>query len=350
MSNPDDPRRPDERTPDGTEALPVGPDPTAEWSNRGSRPMPDQPTEQFDGARYTSDPYQAYGGVPPAEHPTQAHPTQAYPTEAYPTQAYPPQNGEQPTQAYPTQAYPPQNGEQPTRAYPTQGYPPPAANPTQAYPTYESYQAQQAAYPTQAYPTYDSQQAPNPTQAYQPYEGSGPTPVDEEKKGPGKGVLIAAFTVAGLLLAAVIGFGVALLGSGGTDSSTASAPTTSHAAAPTTPRPTTPPRTTQPEITPPDLSRIPGGVGEAIGAAGAAVGSVKSNDGSTLILDGIGGSQVTVTTDSSTRVIALGARSVADLKTGETVLVQGDRGSDGTVAARVIISTALPDLGRAGGN
>ncbi|MGW5075863.1 DUF5666 domain-containing protein [Rhodococcus sp. NPDC004095] len=344
MSNPDD-----QRTPDGTEALPVDPDPTSEWAQRPVPATPDQPTEQIG---FTADPHQAYGGAA-GESPTQAYPTQAYPTEVHPTQAYP-------TQVHPTQAHP-------TQAYPTPGYPAQAAsNPTQAYPTYDAYQGQPPN-ATQAYPTYDAYQGqpPNATQAYPTYDGyQGQPPIppqsfpapdgaggpDDEKKGPGKGVVIAAVAVAGLLLAAVVGLGAMLLSSGGDTADTASAPTTTRTQPPVTPRPTTPPRTTEPEIEPPDLSRIPGGVGEAIGAAGAAVGSVKSNAGGTLILDGIGGSQVTVTTDASTRVIALGASSVADLKVGETVLVQGDRGADGTVAARVIISTSIPDLGDFGGN
>ena len=345
MSTPDDPRPPAERTPDGTEALPVDPDPTADWSRPESGSMPDRPTERIENPGYTSNPYQAYG-TGPLEHPTQAYPTQAYPTQAYPTQAYAPQGGGYPTQAYPAQP----------------GYPPPVTNPTQAYPTQgagypDPGHPAQPGYPppvtnpTQTYPTYESQYGSGPVPPDQPYGPAGTPPDGEEKKGPGKGVLIAAFTVLALLLAAVVTLGVTLLGSGGTDSTTASAPsTTTRAPLPSTPRPTTPPRTTEPELTPPDLSGIPGGIGEVIGAAGAAVGNVTSNDGSTLILDGIGGSQVTVTTDASTQVIALGVSRVADLRVGETVLVQGEQQADGTVVARTIIGTAIPGLGRSGGN
>ena len=287
MSNTDD-----KRTPDGTEALPVDADPTSDWAPRPNPQTPDQQTERLDPQGYTTDPYEAYGGGP--------------------------------TQSIPTHADPAQN------------------QPTQAYPTYEAYQGQQQN-ATQAYPTGDPRQPYPPEQPYESGEPGG------GKKGPSKGVLVAAVTVAGLLLIAVIGVG-ALLFSGGDDDTTASAPTTTRALPPApTPAPSTP-RSADPEIVPPDLSQIPGGVGEAIGAAGAAIGSVTSNDGTTLILNGIGGSKVTVTTDASTQVIAIGASSVDELDVGETVLVQGDPGPDGTVAARVIISTTIPNLGEFGGN
>jgi hypothetical protein len=306
MSNTDD-----KRTPDGTEALPVDADPTSDWAPRPNPQTPDQQTERLDPQGYTTNPYEAYGGGP---------------TQSIPTHVDPAQN--QPTQAYPTyEAY--QGQQQP--------------NATQAYPTYEAYQGQQQPNATQAYPTGDPRQ-PYPPE--QPYESGQP---GGGKKGPSKGVLVAAVTVAGLLLIAVIGVG-ALLFSGGDDDTTASAPTTTRALPPApTPAPSTP-RSADPEIVPPDLSQIPGGVGEAIGAAGAAIGSVTSNDGTTLILNGIGGSKVTVTTDASTQVIAIGASSVDELDVGETVLVQGDPGPDGTVAARVIISTTIPNLGEFGGN
>ena len=324
MSNTDD-----KRTPDGTEALPVDADPTSDWAPRPNPQTPDQQTERLDPQGYTTDPYEAYGGGPTQSIPTHADPAQNQPTQAYPTyEAYQGQQQPNPTQAYPTyEAY--QGQQQP--------------NATQAYPTYEAYQGQQQPNATQAYPTGDPRQPYPPEQPYESGEPGG------GKKGPSKGVLVAAVTVAGLLLIAVIGVG-ALLFSGGDDDTTASAPTTTRALPPAPiPAPSTP-RSADPEIVPPDLSQIPGGVGEAIGAAGAAIGSVTSNDGTTLILNGIGGSKVTVTTDASTQVIAIGASSVDELDVGETVLVQGDPGPDGTVAARVIISTTIPNLGEFGGN
>ncbi|AQA21138.1 hypothetical protein BTZ20_0880 [Rhodococcus sp. MTM3W5.2] len=168
----------------------------------------------------------------------------------------------------------------------------------------------------------------------------------DQKKGPSKGVLAVALVVAGLLLLAVVGLGIMLIGGGGADSpSSASAPVTS-----TLPRASTaPPRTSEPPATSaPDLSQIPGGVGEAIGAAGAAVGTITSNDGSTLILDGIGGSAVTVATNESTKIISLSGAKVGDLKPGDTVVVQGEKGDDGSVLAKVIVNTTLPDLGNFG--
>lgn len=45
------------------------------------------------------------------------------------------------------------------------------------------------------------------------------------------------------------------------------------------------------------LDQLPGGIGEAIGEAGAAFGTISANDGTTLTLDAIGGSQVMVQTN-----------------------------------------------------
>ncbi|SNX89248.1 DUF5666 domain-containing protein [Rhodococcus sp. OK270] len=335
MNNTDDPRTPQERTGDGTEPFDAGPDPTAEWAPAAEGAAPDQPTEvwargadqptqQFDRSagpvtpEYTTDPHQAYGQVPP-------NATQAYPTY----QGYDPNQPPNATQAYPTY----------------QGYDPnQPPNATQAYPTYQGYDPNQPPNATQAYPTYqgyDPNQPPTP-----PPTGADPYLDGDQKKGPGKGVLAVALVVAGLLLLAVVGLGVMLIGGGGKDSpSSASAPVTS-----TLPRASTaPPRTSLPPATSaPDLSQIPGGVGEAIGAAGAAVGTITSNDGSTLILDGIGGSAVTVVTNGSTKIISLSGAKVGDLKPGDTVVVQGEKGDDGSVLAKVIVNTTLPDLGNFG--
>ncbi|MET4612292.1 hypothetical protein ABIC28_003284 [Rhodococcus sp. PvR044] len=335
MNNTDDPRTPQERTGDGTEPFDAGPDPTAEWAPAAEGAAPDQPTEvwargadqptqQFDRSagpvtpEYTTDPHQAYGQVPP-------NATQAYPTY----QGYDPNQPPNATQAYPTY----------------QGYDPnQPPNATQAYPTYQGYDPNQPPNATQAYPTYqgyDPNQPPTP-----PPTGADPYLDGDQKKGPSKGVLAVALVVAGLLLLAVVGLGVMLIGGGGKDSpSSASAPVTS-----TLPRASTaPPRTSQPPATSaPDLSQIPGGVGEAIGAAGAAVGTITSNDGSTLILDGIGGSAVTVVTNGSTKIISLSGAKVGDLKPGDTVVVQGEKGDDGSVLAKVIVNTTLPDLGNFG--
>ncbi|MFD4183578.1 DUF5666 domain-containing protein [Rhodococcus sp. NPDC058514] len=300
MSNPDDPRTPQERTPDGTEPFEAGPDPTAAWAPTAEGAAADQPTEvwarsadqptqQFDrpvepsAPQYTADPYQAYGQVPP--------------------------------------------------------------NATQAYPTYQGYDPNQPPNATQAYPTYQGYD-PNQPPA-QPPAGASPYLDGGQKKGPGKGVLAVALVVAGLLLAAVVGLGVMLIGGGPDSPSSASGPATSTR---TLPRPTnTPPRTTEPPATTgPDLSQIPGGVGEVIGAAGAAVGTIASNDGSTLILDGIGGSAVTVVTNESTKVISLSGAKVGDLKAGDTVVVQGEKAQDGSVTAKLIVNTTIPDLGNFG--
>ncbi|MEN0137325.1 MAG: hypothetical protein AAGC80_19405, partial [Rhodococcus sp. (in: high G+C Gram-positive bacteria)] len=103
MTNPDDPRTPQERAYDGTESWTTDDsasrardeDPTQAWSR------PDKPTEQF----YTSDPTVAYGQ-------NQPNPTQAYPT-------YDPRFDQQAPPPNATQAYPPYEAQQYQGGYPT---------------------------------------------------------------------------------------------------------------------------------------------------------------------------------------------------------------------------------------
>ena len=283
MTNPDDPRTPQERAYDPAEQAS---DETVRWARPTDDPTrqigpvgaPEQPTEQY----YTADPYQAYGSPPP-------NPTQAFPTydPQYDPQAMPPGA----TQAYPTY-------------YGAGGYPPPGPPPSGEIP-----------------PLGD---APDPK--------------------PGRKIGVWAAVGAGVVLLA-LGLTVGLMLSGGSsDTPTATAPTTSRPVAPPTTSKAPSGETTVPNTTSP-LDSIPGGVGELIGKVGTAMGTISANDGGTLTLDGLGGSTVTVFTTPDTTLVSLTARTIADLKPGESVLVQGDAVENGTITAKLIIGTTLPEFG-----
>lgn len=254
----------------------------------------DQPTEYLG---HTSDPTQAYGAQGTGRawgesgyRPTEALPAGQYPPDPYGTGQYPP--GQYPPDPYATGQYPP--GQYPPGQYPPGQYPP------------EQYG-----------------EAP-------PLDGSG-----GGGKGPNKGVIVGVVAV---LVIALVGLGAWLLIDSRSSSTTAAPAITPRSSAPATT--TTPPPSTAPETTPslPGLDQIPGGVGEALGTQGATVGRIVSNDGTTLVLEAIGGSTVTVTTTPQTRVLALGAGSVADLRTGTSVVVQGSPLENGTITADVIVS------------
>lgn len=288
MTNPEDPRTPQERAYDPAEQQ--ASDETVQWARPadgptqqmgpvGTRP-PEQPTEQY----YTADPYQAYGGQVP-------DPTQAFPT-------YDPRFDPQATPPNPTQAYP--------TYYGAGGYPPPPGPPP-----------------------------------------SGELPASENGPGrpPGRKVGLWVAVGAGVVLLA-LGLIVGLVLSGNdSDTPTASAPTTSRALTPPTTDAPAPGRTTPAPGTTSPLDNVPGGVGDLIGKAGTAMGTITANDGGTLTLDGLGGSKITVLTTPDTSLVSLTARTIADLKPGESVLVQGDKVENGTVTAKLIIGTTLPDFG-----
>lgn len=282
MTNPDDPRTPQERAYDPAEQAS---DETVQWARPADGPTEqippaasNQPTEQY----YTADPYQAYGSPP--------NPTQAFPT-------YDPRFDPQATPANPTQAYP--------TYYGAGGYPPPG----------------------------------------QPPIGEAPAIEDTPEHKPARKVGLWAAAAAGILLLAlglIVGF---MLNSGGPDNATtATAPSTRTTAPAVPPRTNTPTSQTAPDATSP-LESIPGGVGDLIGKAGTAMGTITANVGGTLTLDALGDSTITVHTTPDTSLISLTARSVADLKPGESVLVQGDKVENGTVTAKLIIDTSLPDFG-----
>ncbi|WP_067831078.1 DUF5666 domain-containing protein [Nocardia inohanensis] len=91
---------------------------------------------------------------------------------------------------------------------------------------------------------------------------------------------------------------------------------------------------------PSGIPQIPG-LGD-IDNLGANMGTIASNDGKTLTVTSLSGTTVTVKTDDKTQVISLGSTKVADLPVGEMVMVQGDKNTDGSIQAKIIISTSLP--------
>ena len=91
-------------------------------------------------------------------------------------------------------------------------------------------------------------------------------------------------------------------------------------------------------------SRTAGGTAGAPGAAGggATVGQVKLIDGTNVYVTDTSGNTVKVATTGST-ISKSAPATVTDLAIGDTVIVRGATGSDGTVAA-----TAITDSGAGG--
>lgn len=218
--------------------------------------------------------------------------------------------------------------------------------------------------PTTAYPIdgpYDAwAQGPNPTRELPPYDGrwdtygvygqpSYPTgypdgawsgqPQGEPPRPPRRrtGMWI------GLGLAAVVLIGLAGVAAGllfGGDDSATVASGRGTSTVPTRRAPTGPldPGGRQP--TAPGFPGVPG-LDEPV-PSGTTMGTITANDGVTLTISSLGGSDVVVHTDSDTQVISLSGTAVSDLPEGDLILVQGDKAPDGSITAKVIISTAVP--------
>ncbi|MEU0502780.1 DUF5666 domain-containing protein [Nocardia sp. NPDC005998] len=215
---------------------------------------------------------------------------------------------------------------------------PPTANATKEFPPYES-QPQWGSYgepwaggqdPTQvgAYPQAGAQYPPGPPGA--------PLPPDEQPPRRRNTALWIALGLGVVLLIGAVSVvaGVVL---GGKDSSSSTAASTS--ALPTAGRPTG----TVPSGQPSPTQAIPSlpGLG-GIDNLGATMGTISANSGGQLTLDTLGGSKVTVRTTDKTQVISLKGGKAADLPVGDMVMVQGDKAADGSIDAKIIISTALP--------
>ncbi|SDY58822.1 hypothetical protein SAMN05421504_10642 [Amycolatopsis xylanica] len=97
----------------------------------------------------------------------------------------------------------------------------------------------------------------------------------------------------------------------------------------------TPSRTGQ--ARPSGQPQAPGGQGRQGGfGRGGTAGTIERVDGSTIYVKTMQGTEVAVSTSDSTTVNVTQPGKVTDLKTGATVLVQGQAGADGKVAAQSI--------------
>jgi hypothetical protein len=74
----------------------------------------------------------------------------------------------------------------------------------------------------------------------------------------------------------------------------------------------------------------------------AAAGQVKLIDGANIYVTDGSGNVVKVTTSDTSRITHTGQGTIADIRPGDTVVVQGQKGADGIVAA-----TAVADSGPA---
>lgn len=84
--------------------------------------------------------------------------------------------------------------------------------------------------------------------------------------------------------------------------------------------------------------RPPGGYGQGQAqqggpAADLTAGTVKLVDGEKIYVQTSDGATVTVTTSSDTKIQVTKEGKVSDLKPGTTIVVQGEKGEDGSVAA-----------------
>jgi hypothetical protein len=91
-----------------------------------------------------------------------------------------------------------------------------------------------------------------------------------------------------------------------------------------------------------------GGTGGAFGRNGA-VGEITAIDGDRITIKDAQGDEVVVTTSSDTTFAVDQEGTISDLAPGDTVVVQGERGTDGTIAATTIRSGPLGGFGGLGG-
>ncbi|MRH93145.1 hypothetical protein GFY24_37975 [Nocardia sp. SYP-A9097] len=284
-----------------------------------------------------SDPWSRRPEPEPGEGPTEqvAHPTEQV---GYPSEVADP-HGPAETIS-PTEYFAHQQGPEATRVLPPYdaswggyesggGYAPPTAS----YP--QGYTPSGAAGYGQM-PGNDSGLSYGPTGGPGGYQPGGfpqqpGLPQPPRKTGMWIGVGLAAFVL--VALAGILA-GVLLANKDSSDTTAAGTITHTGPALPGLPGNTS-------------VSPLPSGIPEIPGlgdidSLGANMGTLASNDGTTLTMTNLSGTTVTVHTDERTQVISLGSTKVADLPVGEMVMVQGDKSADGSIQAKLIISTSLP--------
>ncbi|WP_280265132.1 DUF5666 domain-containing protein [Nocardia wallacei] len=237
--------------------------------------------------------------------------------------------------ADPTVPYPYAPPHQPTQAYPYFDQPP-GPNATRELPPYDSawggYEDPYGAYPA----GYDQQGvagagAPpgGPTQPI------GPTgPPGEPPRRSRTGLWIAL--TAAIFVLVVLGGIAAGMFLAGDDSASTTAGSSGTRSTPSR-IPVVPPNPSGSQQ--PGLPPLPG-LGD-IDDIGATMGTISTNDGSTLTIESLMGTTVTVHTDAQTQVIAAGSSAVTDLHPGDMVVVQGDKAPDASILAKIIISTSV---------
>lgn len=227
--------------------------------------------------------------------------------------------------------------EKPTGGYGPAGYP----EQTTAYPGNDPYGGWgPGPHPTREMPAYDSRWG-----GYGQYGPPGGPPPQgappEPPRPPRRTGMWVGVAVAAIVLIGLAGVAVGLF-SGGDSEPSARDTTTSRTFGREVPA--------EPEESGPALPSLPGlpdmpDSGDAE-ADGTTMGTISSNSGGTLVLSTLGGSEVTVHTTPDTQVISLAGTTVDDLPAGDLVIVQGQKGPDGSIQADVIISTALEGGGR----
>ncbi len=81
------------------------------------------------------------------------------------------------------------------------------------------------------------------------------------------------------------------------------------------------------------------GAGGALAAGAATAGQVKLVDGPNIYVTDAQGNVVKVVTTPSSRFTRTGAGSISDVRPGDTVIVQGQKGEDGIVTATAVANS-----------
>lgn len=227
-------------------------------------------------------------------------------------------------------------------ADPTEAYGRPVSNPTLVYAPYDlDPRAGGEYHPTQAYPVQGAYPGPQHYPGYAHPPGAPPTgPVPTSgpggsPRGPRWGLIALASAVL-IALGGTIGF--LLSRSEAPTGATASAPTTT--VAPPAPVPPLPDAQT-PSL---PLDRLPGGLGEVMGDTGAVVGTITANDGTSIGVSIIGGSTVTVLLTPDTSIVALGGSTPESLEVGASVVATGSPVRQGQMTAETVISASIPSF------